>query len=177
MSAYNKFYSNFKHNSGFTLIELMIAIGIIGILAAIAIPKYQNHIIKTQLNRAYYELRSSITAIEAVLAAGHMPTLDINQDNKIVNGIFYEYIGLDSTKAISNILNHATIQTDNHHFSSISAQLDGQVSPKLNGTVISLNRSLAGTWNCEIKPTRNATDTALFNTGGCTITQQIDQTN
>lgn len=55
---------------GFTLIELMIVIAIVGVLAAIALPTYQNYVGKSQAAAALAEVSPAKNFIEEKLAVG-----------------------------------------------------------------------------------------------------------
>jgi len=57
-----------KKQQGFTLIELMIVVAIIAILAAIAIPQYQNYVARSAVTRLVGETGALRTAIEDCLA-------------------------------------------------------------------------------------------------------------
>jgi type IV pilus assembly protein PilA len=57
-----------KHRKGFTLIELLIVVVIIGILAAIAIPKFANTKSKAYVTAMKSDLRNLVTAEEAFFA-------------------------------------------------------------------------------------------------------------
>ena len=62
-------------NKGFTIIELMIAVAIIGVLAAIAIPAYQNYIIRAKVSEALTFASQAKTAVsEYYQSQGTLPS-------------------------------------------------------------------------------------------------------
>ena len=68
-----------KLQQGFTLIELMIVVAIIGILAAIAIPAYQDYTIRAQVSEGMSLAAAAKTAVaESFLNTGEAPALRVN---------------------------------------------------------------------------------------------------
>lgn len=64
-----------KNQQGFTLIELMIVVAIIGILAAIAIPAYQDYTVRAKVSEVLGMASSAKTSIsEYYVSQGFMPT-------------------------------------------------------------------------------------------------------
>ncbi len=59
-----------KRNHGFTLTELLVVIAIIGILAVVAIPFYQGHVIRARLT----EVENTITVLKSAVTVYHHDT-------------------------------------------------------------------------------------------------------
>jgi len=65
-----------KAQQGFTLIELMIVIAIVGILAAIALPAYQDYIVRSKLSEPLAAMaEAKTTVVEYYSAMGTFPAL------------------------------------------------------------------------------------------------------
>lgn len=78
---------------GFTLIELMIVVAIIGVLSAIAVPAYKNYVTKSEVASAVASLKSVITPAELFYQEkGTFPASDTDlaevgiSSNSIQNG-------------------------------------------------------------------------------------------
>jgi type IV pilus assembly protein PilE len=56
--------ANTRHVSGFSLVELLIAIAIVGILMAIAVPGYREHVRRGAVEEALAQMRSGAVALE-----------------------------------------------------------------------------------------------------------------
>lgn len=156
---------------GFTLIELMIVVAIIGILAAIALPMYQSYIARTQLTRAYFELGSTRTAIEHIIANGNVPTLQSNQDGMLVSGsntAKFEYLGL-TQEVQSNIIFDAQLNMDGNQFRALQATFGENASAAIQGTIMTLTRNEQGGWGCTINPAQAADWSNKYAPSACSI--------
>ncbi|MAM87000.1 MAG: pilus assembly protein [unclassified Hahellaceae] len=144
-----------KHESGFTLIELMITVAIIGILSAIAIPLYQGNVMKAQVNRVVGELSSYKSAYETQLSSSGAVT---NSE------LGYSVSSLTTGNSLTSI---SVVNADGS--GHLQVTMGGSAHPNLAGVIVRFERSSAGSWQCVIDPSAASGWKAEFSPGSCTV--------
>ena len=123
-----------KKQQGFTLIELMIVVAIIAILAAIALPAYQNYVAKSQVTAGLADIRGGVTAFEEAIQSGKTGNVTLPD------------LGLNVSTARCAIAATGAYNAESQQ--NITCTLKG--NPKVVGKIVTLTRTTSGAWNCTV---------------------------
>jgi type IV pilus assembly protein PilA len=123
---------------GFTLIELMIVVAIIGILAAVALPAYQDYTVRAKVTEVILAASSGKTAVsEAAATFSGLPasgsvTIN-NQVSKYVSAVAWDGTKITATAAGDAAITGSTITLT-------AAYASGQVTWTCSGTILAKYR-------------------------------------
>ena len=135
-----------KIQQGFTLIELMIVVAIIGILAAVALPAYQDYTVRAKMSEVILAASACRTSITEVYQTGGTPPA--------VNSWGCENTAGGASKYVDTITTDANGVVTVKVGTNINSNVDGKLvtlTPYIGGNTADSSRDMGlgvNTWIC-----------------------------
>jgi type IV pilus assembly protein PilA len=149
-------------SAGFTLIELMIVVAIIGILAAVALPAYQTHVAKTQAARVMTEasglralLESCVNEGKTTVGAGDSDCDPSAVGSNLITGASQTGATLPAGTGVPQVTFVGGGEI------TIEATFGNNAIPLFAMETLTWSRTAEGTWNC------TTTIDTLYRPRGC----------
>jgi type IV pilus assembly protein PilA len=124
---------------GFTLIELMIVVAIIGILAAVALPAYQTYTVKAKMSEAILASSQCRTAVAEVYQTGN-PSNPPGINNW----------GCESASGVLSSKYVQSVETDANGVITVTTSADGSLPADARGVTIVLTPQTAAGGNLAV---------------------------
>ncbi len=155
---------------GFTLIELMIVVAIIGVLAAVAILQYQNYVIKSQVARAIAEAGDIKVVVENCIDNGQLAigtgsgncVLSTTGSSILFGRTQNNNISLPAGTGVPQVFLAVPPIS-----STITATFGNSASGAINGAQIIWTRDQYGVWLCSSNGIKNPGYLPSGITNGC----------
>jgi type IV pilus assembly protein PilA len=154
-----------KVQQGFTLIELMIVVAIIGILAAIAIPAYQDYTIRAKVTEGIGLADAAKTAVAEAYQSGDMAG---------VSALAASWVSTATTKYVSSVAITGTTGLITVTYSALVPQIANAtllLTPNILGAALTTNQTGNIDWACSSSLHATASANGLTATNGTLLTR------